>query len=178
MKRLLLHICCGVCAFYPIEYLKKKGFSVSGFFFNPNIYPPQEYTRRKENLLKVTSLTQIELVSEEYLFGEWLAMASPYSLEPQGGKRCLLCYRLRLETTYQKALNLNFDYFSTTLTISPHKDSKKIIEIGLGIDKERFLAIDFKKDGGFTETMKLAKKHNLYRQRYCGCKFSLPQHAD
>jgi len=172
-KKVLLHICCGVCAFYSIDYLKEKGFEVVGYFFNPNIYPEEEYNKRKDVLYTVADLTSIKIIEGDYANKEWEELCKAYKDEPEGGKRCELCYKIRLEETAKKSKDLNFDYFTTTLTISPHKKSKVIFDIATLIDKNRFLFIDFKKNDGFKKTIELAKKYNLYRQNYCGCRYSL-----
>ena len=173
MTKVLLHICCGVCAFYCIDYLKEKGFEVVGYFFNPNIYPEEEYKKRKDTLYTVASLTSTKIIEGDYLNKEWEELCKVYREEPEGGKRCELCYKIRLEETARKTKELNFDYFTTTLTISPHKKSKVIFDIATSIDKNKFLFIDFKKNDGFKKTIELAKKYSLYRQNYCGCRYSL-----
>jgi predicted adenine nucleotide alpha hydrolase (AANH) superfamily ATPase len=173
VKKVLLHICCGVCAFHAIEKLKEKGFYVEGFFFNPNIYPESEYLKRKEATEKVGELASIKIRERKYEPKIWFDVCGSYKDEKEGLNRCLLCYRLRMKETLNTVQVLGFDYFSTTLTISPHKNSKAIIELGREMGKDKFLAIDFKKSNGFKKTMDLAKRHNLYRQNYCGCVYSI-----
>lgn len=171
-KRVLLHICCGVCTLYCIERLKREGFSVTGFFFNPNIHPYDEYERRRDVTYEVGRITAIEIIEGAYDDAQWMETCGAYGGEREGGRRCYLCYEMRLRRALQLLKERNFDYFSTTLTISPHKDSKAVITIGQNLDRERFLAIDFKKKDGFKRTLELARQYNLNRQNYCGCVFS------
>ncbi|MCM8831119.1 MAG: epoxyqueuosine reductase QueH [Candidatus Omnitrophica bacterium] len=173
MKKVLLHICCGVCALYCIEYLKEQKFYVEGFFFNPNIHPINEYKKRKEYVDKLIDLYQIKIITEEYEPQAWHKVCDIYKDEPEGGKRCYFCYEFRLLKTYEVMQKNNFDYFTTTLTISPHKKSNTIFEIANRINKDKFLAIDFKKQNGFKKTIHLSNKFNFYRQNYCGCIYSI-----
>ena len=173
MKKVLLHICCGVCAFACINYLKEKGFYVEGFFYNPNIAPEDEYIKRKNAARKVCEINSIKLNEGIYEPARWDAVCSIYATKPEGGKRCNLCYETRLKETFRETLELGFDSFTTTLSVSPHKKSKIINEIGVEISQTHFMAIDFKKNDGFKKTMELAKTHNIYRQNYCGCAYSI-----
>jgi len=173
MKKVLLHICCGVCAFACINYLKEKGFYVEGFFYNPNIHPEDEYAKRKNTAAQVCSINSIELTSGLYEPHKWDSTCSVYKDEPEGGDRCDLCYKFRLEETFRKTAEMGFDFFTTTLSVSPHKKSKLINEIGTTISPVHFMAVDFKKNDGFKKTFALAKAHNIYRQNYCGCKYSI-----
>ncbi|MCK9615451.1 MAG: epoxyqueuosine reductase QueH [Candidatus Omnitrophica bacterium] len=173
MKKVLLHICCGVCAFACINYLKEAGFYVEGFFCNPNIMPNEEYIKRKDAAEKVCGITSVKLNAPIYAPGNWDTVCSIYSNEPEGGRRCDLCYEFRLKETFHKAMELGFDFFTTTLSVSPHKKSKIINEIGIKIAPAYFMAIDFKKNDGFKKTMEFAKTNNIYRQNYCGCAYSI-----
>ena len=173
MKKVLLHICCGVCAFASIERLKNEGYEVTGFFYNPNIHPLGEYKRRREVLSVVRESSGIEIIEGEYIPKEWFALCRHLKDEPEGGARCSICYGMRLKKTFSLSRELGFDYFTTTLTISPHKKSKVIFDIGKNIGGDKFLAIDFKKKDGFKRTNEIAKKYNVYRQNYCGCVYSL-----
>lgn len=175
MKKVLLHICCGVCAASCIIRLKEEGFQVAGFFYNPNIHPYEEYLRRKEIIEKLKEAFYIPIYEAEYNTKNWFALCFPFKDELEGGKRCLLCYELRLRRTYKLLKEKQFDYFTTTLTVSPHKKSKLIFEVGEKIDKDKFLPIDFKKKDGFKKSINFAKEHNLYRQHYCGCLYSLEE---
>ena len=172
MKKVLLHVCCGVCALYSIEKLKKEGYLIEGLFFNPNIYPEAEYSLRKEAAQEAANIGEIKIIESKYEPSLWVDVCGQYKDEAEGGIRCNLCYKLRLKKTFERAKDLGFDFFTTTLTISPYKDSAVISKIGKAIGADLFLEIDFKKGDGFKKTMELAKKHNLYRQKYCGCIYS------
>jgi predicted adenine nucleotide alpha hydrolase (AANH) superfamily ATPase len=172
MKKVLLHVCCGVCALYAIEKLKEEGYLVEGLFFNPNIYPADEYERRKDTARQAAKIQGINMTEVDYEPLLWLEVCGGYKNEKEGGARCLLCYQLRIGKTFEIAREKGFDLFTTTLTISPHKDSTVISEIGKSIGSDLFLVIDFKKKEGFKRTMELAKQYNLYRQKYCGCIYS------
>ncbi|MCF7873721.1 MAG: epoxyqueuosine reductase QueH [Candidatus Omnitrophica bacterium] len=172
-KKLLLHICCGVCACHAIKLLESERYSVTGFFYNPNIHPYKEYLRRKKETEKIAKLYNIKIIEGNYELNRWKDSCDQFRQEKEGGKRCNLCFKLRLEKTYQLTQENNFDYFTSTLTISPHKNSQKIFQIGENIGGNQFLNIDFKKKDGFKKTIEQAKKLNLYRQNYCGCIYSL-----
>jgi predicted adenine nucleotide alpha hydrolase (AANH) superfamily ATPase len=146
---------------------------VEGFYFNPNIHPFQEYDKRRAMLDNLKQIFDIKITQGPYAAQEWFSRCEKYSDEPEGGKRCLACYRLRLEETFRMTEELGFDLFSSTLTISPHKDSRIILELGVKVGKNKFLAIDFKKNNGFTKTCQLAKNYSFYRQNYCGCVYSI-----
>jgi len=173
MKKVLLHICCGVCALHSIDKLKKDSFSVSGFFCNPNIYPFDEYTKRLNAAKEACRIFEIDFLNVDYDHQPWLGECLKYSSEPEGGERCTVCYALRIKTAFDFCVQNNFDYLTSTLTISPHKNSKKIFAIAKDICADKYLAIDFKKEDGFKKTAALAREYNLYRQNYCGCEFSI-----
>lgn len=173
MKKVLLHICCGVCASVAIKRLKEEGFYVSGFFFNPNIHPQAEYNKRKANLKIIKKIFGIEIIEGLYEPKQWFKFTRVYAREKEGGKRCSICYALRLRESFLLCRNKGFDFFTTTLTISPHKKSSTISTIGKKIGGTYFLERDFKKKDGFKEAMIFAKKYDLYRQNYCGCIYSL-----
>lgn len=173
MKKVLLHICCGVCAFASIERLKQERFLPQGLFFNPNIQPQDEYSKRKDAAAKVAQLTDIDFIDAEYSVDDWQKATQAYAGEAEGGKRCDICFEIRLQKAFEVAQAQGFDYFTTTLTISPHKKSEKIFEIGKKIGGDKFLPINFKKQDGFKKSIEAAKKLNLYRQNYCGCIYSL-----
>ena len=172
MKKVLLHACCGVCAFACLEKLKSEGFAVSLLFFNPNIHPEVEYLKRLATAGRVSEISSVELLKTTYEPKQWFDKCGGYKKEPEGGKRCLLCYELRLKKTFEIARLKGFDCFTTTLTISPHKRSKGIFNIGKEIGGGFFLDFDFKKQEGFKRTIERAKEHGLYRQNYCGCIYS------
>ncbi|MCF7869753.1 MAG: epoxyqueuosine reductase QueH [Candidatus Omnitrophica bacterium] len=172
-KKALLHICCGVCASYAIEALSSKGYSVTGYFYNPNIYPYKEYLLREQETKKIAKFYKIKLLNSNCDFTRWEKNCAMFKDEKEGGARCNACFKLRLKETYKKTKNDNFNYFTTTLTISSHKNSQRIFKIGKEIGDNRFLAIDFKKKDGFKKAVEISKKLNLYRQNYCGCIYSL-----
>ncbi len=172
MKKVLLHVCCGVCAYASIERLKKEDFLPKALFFNPNIQPEDEYQKRKISAVKVAQLTDIDFIDTEYSVDDWQKACQAYAEEAEGGRRCDICFEIRLEKAFEVAQAQGFDYFTTTLTISPHKKSQKIFEIGKKIGGDKFLPINFKKQEGFKKSIEAAKKFNLYRQDYCGCLYS------
>ncbi len=175
---LLLHSCCAPCSSYTLEYLSNH-FQITVLYYNPNIYPEEEYTKRVEEqkrlISELTPKYPIRLITEEYHSEEFYNKVKGLEKEPEGGARCFVCYRLRMEHTAQLAKTLGFDYFTTTLSISPLKNAEKINAIGeeLGTLYEvKHLPSDFKKKGGYQRSIQLSKEHNLYRQNYCGCVFS------
>lgn len=171
--KIVLHICCGVCAAGVVETLATEGHQIVGFFFNPNIHPAQEYQRRLETTHKVARELNFPLQVAPYTPQEWLRETDSLKHEPEGGKRCEVCFRMRLEKTYLYLMDCGWDAFTTTLTISPHKSAQVINEIGQQIGGERFLVRDFKKREGFKQAIQLAKRWELYRQDYCGCIYSM-----
>lgn len=173
MKTVLLHTCCGVCAFYCVEKLKQIGYAVKIFYYNPNIYPLEEYRKRKEAVEQVSSITAVEILEAARDFSLWQDICGNLSEDEEGGRRCGMCYELRLKRTRDICVEKGFDFFTTTLTVSPRKDSKTIIAIGKKISADKFLSFDFKKQDGFKKTIELSKKHDFYRQNYCGCEYSI-----
>lgn len=177
MEKLLLHVCCAPCSTHAIDYLREK-YNVVLFFPNSNIYPEEEFEKRAENARKIAGIFNLKIIIGDYDYDEWLNFIKGLEKEPEKGKRCWKCFEFNLGETAEKARESGFDCFATTLTISPHKDSNKIFEIGNKLEKEnkekiKFLATDFKKHDGFKHSVELSKEHNLYRQNYCGCEFSL-----
>jgi predicted adenine nucleotide alpha hydrolase (AANH) superfamily ATPase len=173
--KLLLHICCAPCATHVVEALRKD-HQVIGFFYNPNIQPAKEYYRRLSETRRLFRSLGIELIEGEYEESRWWKEISGFEKEPEGGRRCPLCYRLRLGETARLAKETGISHFATTLTISPHKKAGVINPIGEEVGKSykvSFFSADFKKKNGFKKTLTLSKKHNLYRQDYCGCLPSL-----
>jgi predicted adenine nucleotide alpha hydrolase (AANH) superfamily ATPase len=170
--KIVLHICCGVCAAGAIEALANEGHQVIGFFYNPNIYPEEEYRRRLEVAFKVAEEFNSPVEVGPYIPEEWLALTDSLKDEPEGGKRCPVCYRLRLQKTHDFMIACGANTFTTTLTISPHKSAQVINSIGQEIGGEKFLVRDFKKKDGFKRAVQLAKRWELYRQDYCGCIYS------
>ncbi|HEX75458.1 MAG TPA: epoxyqueuosine reductase QueH [Dehalococcoidia bacterium] len=171
--RIVLHICCGVCAAGVVKTLATEGHQIAGFFYNPNIHPEQEYHRRLETTYRVAQELNFPLEVAPYTPEEWLRQTDFLKHEPEGGKRCQVCFRIRLEKTYLYLLDCGWDAFATTLTISPHKSAQVINRIGQEIGGDKFLARDFKKKEGFKQAMQSAKQWELYRQNYCGCIYSM-----
>ena len=175
---LLLHCCCAPCSTYCLEYLSQY-FKITLLFYNPNIYPAEEYGKRAEEVRRLISelpcKNPVELVVEEYNSEEFYSAVKGLEKEPEGGERCFVCYRLRLERAARYAAEHNFDYYCSTLSISPHKNAPKLNEIGeelSGIYSVAHLPNDFKKKGGYKRSIELSAEYNLYRQNYCGCIFS------
>jgi predicted adenine nucleotide alpha hydrolase (AANH) superfamily ATPase len=171
--KIVLHICCGVCAAGVVEKLKSEGNLVTGLFYNPNIHPQEEYEKRLEAARKVSAELDFPLVAGHYKPEEWFEKTASMENEPEGGKRCESCYRLRLKETYLYSQKQGADAFATTLTVSPHKPANVVNRVGWDIGRDMFLARDFKKQAGFQRSIELAKKWSLYRQDYCGCLYSI-----
>jgi hypothetical protein len=172
MEKILLHICCGVCASSAVAKLREKNFDVVGFFYNPNIHPEEEYLKRLDVAREVARILDFELISGTYDKEVWLEKTKSLEGEPEGGRRCSACFKMRLEEAQKKAKEMGIKKFTTTLSASPHKDVGVINEIGRSISPSEFLVSDFKKQNGFKLAMEFAKRYNLYRQNYCGCIYS------
>ena len=173
-KRLLLHSCCGPCSSSVIERLKEY-FDITVLYYNPNIEPREEYEKRKGEQIRLLNEFNIKYMDILYLNEEYHERIIGYENEPENGARCPLCYELRMEKTAKLAKENNFDYFCTTLTVSPHKPSKIINEIGIklqNIYEIKYLLSDFKKEDGYKRSIELSKEYELYRQDYCGCFYS------
>ena len=170
--KIVLHICCGVCAAGVTERLTREEHLVLGFFYNPNIHPLEEYQRRLEVARTVARKMGFPLEVAPYVPEEWFKETAGLENEPEGGKRCEVCFRLRLEKTYLFMKDRGGDAFTTTLTVSPHKSAEIVNRVGREIGGDRFLVRDFKKQDGFKRTLELARKWALYRQDYCGCIYS------
>ena len=170
MKRLLLHACCASCATAVIENLKYE-YDITIYFYNPNIMPYAEYKRRLDDIKKLSARLEIDLIEGDHDIFLWSELTEGYEKEPEGGKRCDVCFRMRLKETFYKMRNKGFDLFATTLSISPHKNSQIINAIGQAVSNEHFLAKDF--SHLYQKSVELSKQHGLYRQSYCGCLFSM-----
>jgi len=175
---LLLHSCCAPCSSYVISYLINY-FNITILYYNPNIAPQEEYEKRKKEQIRLISemnySNKLNFIDCDYDNEVFENMIKGLEKESEGGIRCHKCYKLRLEKTAKIAKKNNFDYFCSTLTVSPHKNSKILNEIGLSLEKEhniKWLCSDFKKKEGFKKSIELSKKYNLYRQDYCGCIYS------
>lgn len=175
-NKIVLHSCCAICSGYPISYLKELGYSVVVYFYNPNIYPDSEYQKRLEMERILCRHFGVELVEGEYDTENYYSFVKGLENEPEKGKRCYKCFELRLRQTAKFALERGINNFTTSIVISPHKNYQTLTTIGEGIAKEyglNYTAIDFKKKDGFLKTNKISRELNLYRQNYCGCKFSI-----
>jgi len=173
--RFLLHVCCANCLLYPFTALSKD-FHVYFYFYNPNIHPKSEYIKRLKYVKLVSETYNAPLIVDKYEKKKWFNIAGTLKSEPEGGLRCELCFRIRLEKTAKTAKKLGFDLFGTTLTISPHKNQTIINNTGVTISKEKnieFYIADFKKKDGFKKTMQLSSEYKIYRQSYCGCIYSM-----
>lgn len=168
---ILLHICCGVCAAGAAQALLSEGHIVTGYFYNPNIHPQEEYRLRLETARRVAWLLAFPLEEGPYDTDSWHAAVRGLEHEPEGGRRCAACLRLRLQRACDAMPELHATAFTTTLTISPRKRAPEINLIGRETGGESFLSRDFKKRDGFKHAMQSARSWGLYRQDYCGCLF-------
>lgn len=174
--KILLHACCAICSGHPICMLKSQGIEPVVYFYNPNIQPYEEYQKRLIAQEKLCEKFGCELIAEDYKTEDFENAVCGLESEPEGGKRCEKCFRLRLERSAKKACELGLDNFTTSIVISPHKNFKLISEIGMKISEEygiKYLAVDFKKQDGVLKTNKISRELELYRQNYCGCRFSI-----
>lgn len=172
--KLLLHACCGPCSTYPIEELANI-FDITIDFYNPNIENEEEFLKRLEELKSFIKDKNVKLEYLPYNHDEFLEVVKGLENEREGGRRCLECFKLRLEKSAKRAKEEDFDYFTTTLTISPLKNSQVLNQLGQRIGQEydvQFLPSDFKKRNGYKRSVELSSEYNLYRQDYCGCEFS------
>lgn len=173
---LLLHSCCAPCSSYVLEYLSQY-FDITIDYYNPNIDSKEEYEKRvheQQRLVNEMNLP-IKVIDAGYDPQTFFDMAKGYEQEPEGGKRCYRCYKLRLDQAAKLAKEGEYDYFTTTLTISPLKNAAWLNELGQKageLEGVEFLPSDFKKKGGYQRSIQLSKEYNLYRQNFCGCIFS------
>ena len=173
---IVLHACCAICSGYPISYLKEAGYDVTVYFYNPNIYPEEEYQKRLNAQKALCSHFKCRLVIGEYEPEEFYRAVKGFENEPEKGLRCDKCFALRLEKTALFAKQNNIENFTTSMVISPHKNFEKISAAGQNTALKyglNYLPINFRKNDGFLKTNNISKKLNLYRQNYCGCKFAL-----
>lgn len=182
--RLLLHSCCAPCSSYTLEYLSRY-FDITVYYFNPNISPKQEFDKRFEEQKRLISQmpfkNSVTLVEGDYNYDDFLEIAKGLENVPEGGERCFRCYKMRLESTARLAKEQGFDYFCTTLSISPLKNSQKINELGFGLEEKydvKWLPSDFKKREGYKRSIQLSREYSLYRQNFCGCVFSKNQQGE
>ena len=170
----LVHICCGPCATYVVRALRED-FHPTGYFYNPNIHPEGEYTLRREALEAYAVDAGLPLREGAYDVGRWLERVAGHQDDPEGGERCAICFRVRLEETARHAKAHGFEHFATTLTVSPHKNAEGINRIGEEVGAELGLCFhkaDFKKHDGFKNSCRLSRQLGMYRQHYCGCVYS------
>lgn len=174
MERLLLHACCAPDGAYGVQLLKPL-YEIVFYFFNPNIDDKEEYEKREREARFVARYFDVEYIEPDYPVNEWLNYIKGLEGEPEGGARCSRCYEFRMRAASEAARANSCSLFTTVLTISPHKNSKRIMSIGKQLEEEtgiRYLAWDFKKKDGFKKSVILSKQLDLYRQNYCGCTFS------
>ena len=177
-KKLLLHSCCGPCSSYVISYLTNY-FDITIHYYNPNIYPYDEYLKRKQEQIKLINeidcSNNLDIMDCDYDNDLYEKCIIGLENEPERGNRCMVCYNLRMEKTAKMAKEYNYDYFCTTLSVSPYKNAEWINKIGEKLQNKynvNWLYSDFKKKDGYKQSILLSKKYNLYRQNYCGCVYS------
>lgn len=176
--RLLLHSCCAPCSSYVLEYLTEY-FDITVYYYNPNISPMSEYEKRiaeqKRLISEMKFKNSVSLIEGTYNHDEFISLTRGLENLPEGGERCSLCYEMRLKAAAQKAAEINADYFTTTLSVSPYKNAAKLNTIGLKLAMEYgvpYLVSDFKKNNGYKRSIELSAEYGLYRQNFCGCIFS------
>ena len=176
-KTLLLHSCCGPCSSYVLSYLKEE-FDITLVYYNPNIYPRREYYKRyneQKRLIKEMFNDEIKIMNCPYIPFVYYSKVFKNKKDKEGGSRCHICYKLRMEKTAKLAKKYGFDYFTTTLSVSPYKNSDVLNEIGKSLEEKyhvNYLESNFKKKDGYKKSIEYSKEYNLYRQNYCGCKYS------
>jgi len=178
LPEILAHICCAPDASYVVELLQND-HRVTGFFYNPNIWPGDEYDLRLTETKKVGRLLGFDVVEGEYDQDHWLKLTDRFKEEPEKGRRCDICYAVRLDRTARKALELGLPAFTTIMSISPWKKADVLNRIGRLTGWKynlQFLEGDFKKKGGFQKSIEISRRYGLYRQNYCGCVYSRRDH--
>ena len=184
VPKLLLHSCCAPCSSYVIEYLSDY-FDISILYYNPNISPIDEYLKRKKEQIRliksIKTKNKLDIIDCDYDNDLYEEKIKGLENEPERGNRCTVCFNLRLDKTASMARELNYDFFATTLTVSPYKNSNLINEIGIKLQEKyniKYLVSDFKKKNGYKRSIELSNKYNLYRQNFCGCKYSKKAKVD
>lgn len=177
-KKILLHSCCAPCSSHVITYLAPY-YNITVLYYNPNIYPKEEYEKRKQEQIKLinelNTPNKLDYLDCDYDNDVYEELIKGYENCPERGARCPICFKLRLEKTAKLAKEHNYEYFCTTLTVSPYKNATQINEIGASLSDKyqiKWLYSDFKKEDGYKKSIELSKKYNLYRQNYCGCIYS------
>lgn len=176
-QKLLLHSCCGPCSTTAITRLSQE-YDVTVYYYNPNIYPEEEFIKRQETQKQFLQKynPEIKLIEGVWENNEYEDIIKGFEGSVEGGERCKYCFLLRLSKTANLAKTQNYDLFATTLTVSPHKNAKLINEIGSEVGAKvgvEYLPSDFKKQDGYLQSIKMSKEYDLYRQNYCGCKYSI-----
>lgn len=174
-KRMLVHICCAPDALYVMNLLKQD-YDVAGYFYNPNIHPDEEYDLRLGEARQVARTLGFELIKAEYDKEKWLSLTRKFKDEPEKGLRCDVCYAMRLAKAARQASERGYDVFTTVMSLSPLKKAAALNKIGRMFARRYkidFLEADFKKKDGFKKSVELSKQHQLYRQNYCGCVYSM-----
>ena len=184
VPRLLLHSCCAPCSSYVLEYLSQY-FAITVLYYNPNIFPEEEYRKRVEEQKRLIAELPVKhpvsFAEGRYLPEEFFAVAKGLEDVPEGGERCRKCFRLRLEETARLAAEGKYDYYTTTLSISPLKNAQVLNEIGqelAAVYEVPYLPSDFKKRGGYQRSIELSREYELYRQNFCGCVYSMRESTD
>ena len=178
--KLLLHSCCAPCSSSVIEQilLSTQFESISILFYNPNIFPQEEYIKRKNEQIRMLKMLypNVDMIDIDYDSATFLEAVKGYEKDKEGGARCKICYELRMKKTAEIAKENHFDYFGTTLSVSPYKNAELLNDIGLNIESEvgiKYLVANFKKKNGYLRSIQLSKEYGLYRQQYCGCPYSM-----
>ncbi len=184
VPRLLLHSCCAPCSSYVLEYLSQY-FAITLLYYNPNIFPEEEYRKRVEEQKKLIAALPVKhpvsFVEGRYQPEEFFAVAKGLEDVPEGGERCRKCFRLRLEEAAKLAAEGEYDYYTTTLSISPLKNARALNEIGqelAAVYEVPYLPSDFKKRGGYQRSIELSREYELYRQNFCGCVYSMRESTE
>jgi predicted adenine nucleotide alpha hydrolase (AANH) superfamily ATPase len=176
-SRMLLHVCCAPCSGGIIEVLKSAGWNFTVFFYNPNIYPFEEYDRRKREVMRYVQKIGLDIIDADYENDYWDNLTQGMENEPERGKRCEMCFEMRLKKTAEIAKTEGFTHFATTLGISRWKDMEQVNRCGKDAEENYqdliFLPYNWRKDGGVVRMEAIAKQENFYRQKYCGCKYSI-----
>lgn len=177
MQKFLLHTCCAPCSIAIIDEIKNQ-YNLTVFFYNPNIFPEAEYLKRKTEVIKICEEWKIPMIDMDYDAEEWCEKMKGHESEPEGGERCQLCFKFRLAKTAEYAAKNSFHYFGTSLTMGRNKKAEVINPIGKALVKYykiKFYDVDWKKDGRQEKGRRLVEERKIYRQNYCGCKFSLQE---
>ncbi len=180
--RLLLHSCCAPCSSSVLEQLINGGQfdEITVYYYNPNIFPESEYIKRKNEQIRMLNLLypNVKILDCDYERDKYLCAVKGFEQEKEGGARCDICYRLRMKETALKAKELGYDYFGTTLSVSPYKNAEHLNFIGQDLESQigvKYFVSNFKKKNGYLRSIQLSKTYNLYRQNYCGCPYSMPK---